>query len=396
VTYTANGNDIAALFFSVDFDEANLIFDDTNTTGLPWPDSITVNPLINPFIFSIGFTYEPGDTDGELDFTFTDTTLPFTALPEVDLVTITFIAGPNTAVAPVNFSQDPNATAGNTVGADVPVTTVDGSVSITSDVVCGDGVVDPATEDCDDGAANGTTICGCQTDCSYTAAGTNCDDGQFCNGTDTCNGNGACQAGTPPCDPATETCNEGNDICEPFPTGCQSDAECDDGAFCNGVETCDATGKCQSGTDLCAPGETCDEANDICVATTFEELISDFGPAYGIWVRYGNGSWEQLHGLSPEIVVVGDIDCNGLDDLIVDFGATFGIWVRYDDGSWEQLHGLSPEIMVVGDIDGNGCDDLIVDFGATFGIWVRYDDGSWEQLHGLSPEIMTVGNIDGH
>jgi hypothetical protein len=52
-------------------------------------------------------------------------------------------------------------------------------------------------------------------------------------------------------------------------------------------------------------------------------------------------------------MVVGDIDGNGCDDLIVDFGATFGIWVRYDDGSWEQLHGMSPEIMEVGNIDGN-------------------------------------------
>jgi hypothetical protein len=130
------------------------------------------------------------------------------------------------------------------------------------------------------------------------------------------------------------------------------------------------------------------------MGTTFDELIIDFGPADGIWVRYSDGSWEQLHGLSPEIMIVGDIDCNGRDDLIVDFGAAYGIWVRYDDGSWEQLHGFSPETMIVGDIDGNGCDDLIVDFGAAYGIWVRYDDGSWEQLHGLSPEIMVVGDID--
>ena len=39
---------------------------------------------------------------------------------------------------------------------------------------CGDGILDPATEDCDDGEANGTTICGCQTDCTYTSAGTGC------------------------------------------------------------------------------------------------------------------------------------------------------------------------------------------------------------------------------
>jgi hypothetical protein len=50
-------------------------------------------------------------------------------------------------------------------------------------------------------------------------------------------------------------------------------------------------------------------------------------------------------------MVVGDIDGNGCDDLIVDFPGD-GIWVRYDDGSYENLHGADAEIMVVGDVTG--------------------------------------------
>ena len=43
--------------------------------------------------------------------------------------------------------------------------------------VCGDGTVDPS-EDCDEGNANGTTTCGCQTDCTYPRADTAaCDSG---------------------------------------------------------------------------------------------------------------------------------------------------------------------------------------------------------------------------
>jgi hypothetical protein len=91
-------------------------------------------------------------------------------------------------------------------------------------------------------------------------------------------------------------------------------------------------------------------------------------------------------------MVVGDIDCNGLDDLVVDFGPSDGIYVRYDDGTWVQLHGLSPEIMVVGDIDGNGCDDLVVDFPGQ-GIWVRFDNGNWQLLHGADAELMVVGDV---
>jgi hypothetical protein len=40
---------------------------------------------------------------------------------------------------------------------------------------------------------------------------------------------------------------------------------CDDGLFCNGAETCDASGQCVAGTDPCAEGEQCIEAEQRCV-----------------------------------------------------------------------------------------------------------------------------------
>jgi hypothetical protein len=45
---------------------------------------------------------------------------------------------------------------------------------------------------------------------------------------------------------------------------CSIDADCDDGLFCNGAETCNA-GSCQAGSNPC-PGQSCDEATDSCVA----------------------------------------------------------------------------------------------------------------------------------
>ncbi len=47
---------------------------------------------------------------------------------------------------------------------------------------------------------------------------------------------------------------------------CSVDADCNDGAFCNGVETC-VEGSCQSGPDPCVD-QGCDEAIDQCVACT--------------------------------------------------------------------------------------------------------------------------------
>ncbi len=93
-----------------------------------------------------------------------------------------------------------------------------------------------------------------------------CDDGAFCNGAEVCNA-GTCEAGTPPaCDDGafcngTETCNEATDSCD-----AGTPPACDDGLFCNGAETCnEATDSCDAGVDPCDPGtEICDEGADVC------------------------------------------------------------------------------------------------------------------------------------
>ena len=116
-----------------------------------------------------------------------------------------------------------------------------------------------------------------------------CEDGDVCNGIETCSG-GVCEPGTPlDCDdgvactadlcdaiagcqnPDTcvggEACNLGSGLCEP--KSCSGSPECDDGLYCNGVETCVV--------DVCAPGtavvcddgvgctfDVCDEGLDAC------------------------------------------------------------------------------------------------------------------------------------
>jgi len=53
---------------------------------------------------------------------------------------------------------------------------------------------------------------------------------------------------------------------------CLGDADCSDGQFCNGAETCDANLTCQSGAAPCDDGvactdDSCDEVNDACAYT---------------------------------------------------------------------------------------------------------------------------------
>jgi subtilisin family serine protease len=142
---------------------------------------------------------------------------------------------------------------------------------------CGDGIVD-AGEDCDAGIANGTTTCGCQSNCTYSSSETPCEDGEFCNGNETCNGAGACQAGAAvDCNDdvgcTDDSCDEVNDSC----INAANDANCpDDGQFCTGVEYCDTVTDCDSTGNPCVAGESCNDVIDTCDVLACSD-ISDKG-----------------------------------------------------------------------------------------------------------------------
>jgi hypothetical protein len=99
-----------------------------------------------------------------------------------------------------------------------------------------------------------------------------CDDGQWCNGMETCI-DGTCQPGASPC-PGLP-CNEVHDVCNQ----CTTDVECDDGVFCNGAERC-VDNQCVAGVAPCGDTcEHCNEALDACVWCMFDLDSSGFiGP----------------------------------------------------------------------------------------------------------------------
>jgi cysteine-rich repeat protein len=76
------------------------------------------------------------------------------------------------------------------------------------DSTCGNGVVESG-EQCDDGAANGTSSSCCAANCTLQPAGQACDDGNPCTGPDTCSGSAAtCSCG--PLILISEPTNEAN------------------------------------------------------------------------------------------------------------------------------------------------------------------------------------------
>jgi hypothetical protein len=101
-----------------------------------------------------------------------------------------------------------------------------------------------------------------------------CDDGLFCNGVETCDVNGGCRPGVPPvvddgvsC--TLDVCDEEGDVVVHIPMP----DRCNNGLFCDGVETCDVVRDCQAGTapvltdGVNCTNDTCDEANDRVVHT---------------------------------------------------------------------------------------------------------------------------------
>lgn len=146
---------------------------------------------------------------------------------------------------------------------------IDG-VECREDQECSDGVFCNGEELCEDGVCFvGDAPCGCDCIEELDACGecchdADCDDGFFCNGTETCV-DFACVAGDPPCARGGLSCDgncfeDTNECISP----CATDADCDDGQFCNGEEVCDPCGSCQSVNPPCDEAE-CDELNDVCL-----------------------------------------------------------------------------------------------------------------------------------
>jgi subtilisin family serine protease len=189
---------------------------------------------------------------------------------------------------------------------------------------CGDGTLD-AGETCDDGAANGTTTCGCQSGCTYAPAATSCADGLYCNGDETCDGTGACQAGTTvTCDDGVgctdDSCDEVNDTC----VNAANDANCaDDGLFCTGTEFCDALNDCSSTGDPCLAGETCNDVDDMCdsPACTYNDKGTCNADPSCEWIGHPkNGRCDNAGSCVPDETPEEtcddgvDNDCDGMTD----------------------------------------------------------------------------------
>ncbi|MBN1609788.1 MAG: S8 family serine peptidase [Polyangiaceae bacterium] len=133
-----------------------------------------------------------------------------------------------------------------------------------------------ATPACDDGIDCTADLCDEELDsCDHEADDSLCDNGAYCDGLETCNASTGCAAGTPvTCDDdgvtcTLEECNEDTDACESLP----DDSLCDNGVFCDGTEICNASTGCEDGNPVvCNDGVDCtfDSCNEDTEACEFD------------------------------------------------------------------------------------------------------------------------------
>jgi len=129
IRYTANGNNVFALLFSINYDQTKLRFNPIDSNGDGIPDAVQFSNVF-PAGFITSVSFDANDTNAELDFIITDFSATPRVIPSANLVSITLevlAASPVGVDAPVGFAT---ASFGGT-GGDIPGATDDGSVFVT-------------------------------------------------------------------------------------------------------------------------------------------------------------------------------------------------------------------------------------------------------------------------
>lgn len=132
IQFTGNGNSIASLVFSVDYDQTCLQFDPTDADGDGIPDAVTFSI---PPGYAASVAFDANNTAGELAFFIYDPLPPLTPVPNSTLASIRLrvVCQPTSGtpiVSRVGFASEPTASFGTTTGTSVPGVTADGSVAI--------------------------------------------------------------------------------------------------------------------------------------------------------------------------------------------------------------------------------------------------------------------------
>ena len=127
---TTNGATLVSAIFSLDIDQACLVFDPADADSNGRPDAVTFN---TPRGFNTSVAYDETDTDGELDFVVADYMPPYAQLPDGVLFTVRLAAvcwpgGAGARDIPLTFAAVPALSFGLPGGSELAGVAVNGSI----------------------------------------------------------------------------------------------------------------------------------------------------------------------------------------------------------------------------------------------------------------------------
>ncbi len=191
--------------------------------------------------------------------------------------------------------------------------------------------------DITDGTSADENVNGIPDECDECVVDGDCSNGLFCDGAEFCIVD-LCTNGAVPC-VAGQICDEGSDICLPNGADCNAnaigdatdiagatsddansngipdecdacvvDADCDDGAYCNGAESCDID-VCTNGAIPCDVGQLCDEEFDVCLPDGDDCNTNGVGDTFDL--ALGTSADLNSNGVPDECdECVVDVDCD--------------------------------------------------------------------------------------
>ena len=180
-------------------------------------------------------------------------------------------------------------------------------------------------------------------------------------------------------------------------TACTSSADCNDGLYCNGAETCvsgtcqaPASGPCDDGIECTS--DTCNEATDSCSRSGNDDVCNDGDATNGIEVC----NVDSGCGLPRKAAFVsGDYDGDGRSDIGVFRAGRWLIRKTADSGMIDQTFGKSGDRPAPGDFDGDGTTDLAVFRSGTWHVKESASGATRQYSWGLRGDDPVPADYDG-
>jgi parallel beta-helix repeat protein len=130
------------------------------------------------------------------------------------------------------------------------------------------------------------------------------------------------------------------------------------------------------------------ELKHILTGAVVDELVLNFGVAYGLWHYAQATGWVQLNTVAPSRMVTADIDNDGVEELVAAFTG-YGLYVYKQGSGWTQINTVLPDGMMR---QGKG---VALNFGTTYGLWYYDTAGGWQQMNSIPPSQVVAVDMDG-